>query len=221
MTLTRRWTLAVDTATDQAGIAFLHETVVAERSWPGGRQQTTMLLPQVRSLATELGIDLSTLALVVVTIGPGSFTGLRVGLSVAKGLVLANGCALVGVPTLDVTAAPWIQAGVPCVAVAPAGRSRVVWATYTREVPAIPVNSSFPTFLAAVARYPDRVITGELDAEQRASLGSAGHHVISPASGVRRPGVLAEMGYQRWLDGQLDDPVSLEPAYLHGRPNPR
>ena len=99
MSLIRRWTLAMDTATDQASIAFLNGSEVAERSWPGGRQQTTMLLPQVQNLARGMNIDLSALELIVVSIGPGSFTGLRVGLSVAKGFVLATGCALIGVPT--------------------------------------------------------------------------------------------------------------------------
>jgi tRNA threonylcarbamoyladenosine biosynthesis protein TsaB len=221
MTRTQRWILAMDTATDQVGIAFVDGPEVAEWSWPGGRRQTTTLLPQVQYLANELKVDLSALHLVVVTIGPGSFTGLRVGLSVAKGLVLASGCALVGVPTLEVTAAPWVQVGASCIAVAPAGRSRVVWATCRPGEPVIPINASFPDFATAVGRLPELFIVGELTGEQRGELEAAGHHVVSPAAGGRRPAVLAELGYRRWRQGDCDDPVTLEPAYLHGRPNPR
>ncbi len=217
----KNWLLAIDTATDQAGIAVFDGMRLAARTWPGGRQQTTSLLPQLESLGQDAGTSMNEIGVVAVAIGPGSFTGLRVGLSVAKGLVLASGCALVGVPTLDIAATPLQEAGVPCLAVAPAGRGRVLWASYERGQAVMPRNSPFEEFAQEARARPAQLVIGELDDTQRARLDEEGVRLSSRAVGFRSPGVLAELGWRRWLAGDVDDPVLLEPAYLHGRPNPR
>ena len=216
-----RWLLAIDTATDQAGIGVFDGHRLATRSWPGSRQQTTSLLPHIESLIEDVGIGLPDLGAVAVAIGPGSFTGLRVGLSVAKGLVLASGCALVGIPTLDVSAMPLVEAGIPCMAVAPAGRGRVVWAKYEPGLTATPRNSPFAEFLESASETSDALVVGEVDDLHRSRLAESGVRVPSLAAGMRQPGVLAELGWRRWQAGEVDDPILLEPAYLHGRPNPR
>lgn len=217
---TRKWLLAIDTATDQAGIAMYDGERLAARTWPGGRQQTTTLLPQMEALARDTEVALEEIGAVAVTIGPGSFTGLRVGLSVAKGLAIANACALIGIPTLDVAAMPYVEANVDCVAVVPAGRGRVVWARYgTGEVS--PRNSTFEEFEQAVLSDRASIVVGELDDGQRSRLAANGVALTSRPAGLRQPGVLADLGWHRWHSGGADDPVSLEPAYLHGRPNPR
>jgi tRNA threonylcarbamoyladenosine biosynthesis protein TsaB len=215
------WTLAIDTASDQAAIALFDGSAIAAHTWPGGRQQTTSLLPRVQDLADTMGVDLATLQLVAVAIGPGSFTGLRVGLSVAKGIVIAAGADLVGVPTLDIVAAPYRAAGIPCVAVVPAGRSRVVWASYAPSHEGAAVNASFADFQASLQQFPETLVVGELADVERVSLEQAGCRLATRAAGLRQPGVLAELGRARWIAGDVDDPATLAPIYLHGRPNPR
>jgi tRNA threonylcarbamoyladenosine biosynthesis protein TsaB len=78
------------------------ESTLAESTRPidGGSHATT-LLPMIDEALGAAGLGLSELDLLAVSIGPGSFTGLRIGLSVAKGLSLATGLPLVGVPTLE------------------------------------------------------------------------------------------------------------------------
>lgn len=220
MTATRAWLLAIDTATDQAGIALYDGEYLASRTWPGGRQQTTTVLPMVEDLVRDVGVTIGDIGAIAVAIGPGSFTGLRVGLSVAKGLVLANDCALVGVPTLDIQAMPYTVAGVTCIGVAPAGRGRVVWARYGGDVTS-PRNSAFDEFEQAARDDPPAIIVGELDDGQRSRLLDRGLNLAPRGFGFRQPGVLAELGWHRWQANDLDNPVLLEPTYLHGRPNPR
>jgi tRNA threonylcarbamoyladenosine biosynthesis protein TsaB len=98
--------LAIDTATRWTGLA-LHDGlgIVAERGWRGGNTQTVELAPAVEELLQASGVAAADLQGIAVSIGPGSYTGLRVGLAVAKGMSLAYQIPLIGVPTLDIVAA--------------------------------------------------------------------------------------------------------------------
>ena len=69
----------------------------------------------------------------MVSLGPGSFTGLRIGLSVAKGLALARQVPIVGIPTLDVVAQPHMTQPLPIWAILQAGRGRICAAQYARR----------------------------------------------------------------------------------------
>ncbi|MGN6030392.1 MAG: tRNA (adenosine(37)-N6)-threonylcarbamoyltransferase complex dimerization subunit type 1 TsaB [Thermomicrobiales bacterium] len=208
--------LALDTSTETAGIALHDGERLAEIVWPAGRTQTTSVLPEVDALLARCGRSIEELGAVAVAIGPGTFTGLRVGLSIAKGLVLARDIALIGVPTLAIAAAPFVQAGVPVLAVLPAGRGRVVCARVgaSGRMDA-PTNLAFADF-ADHAESEGVVVIGELSGEQRETLASRSVRVASAAASVRRPAVLAELAMTRWAAGETDDPAALEPLYVHG-----
>jgi tRNA threonylcarbamoyladenosine biosynthesis protein TsaB len=218
----RGWLLAIDTSTGQAGIALTNGENLAQQSWPAGRQQTTMVLPAIEHLLSQCAVSLDQVGAVAVATGPGSFTGLRVGMSVAKGFVLAAERAMVGVATLDLVAAPCVALGIDCVAVIPAGRGRVVWARYDAAGGGdLPRNSTFEELLAALDEIADPLVIGELAMEQRGTLAGRGVPLAPAAMAATRAGVLAEMGFERWGRGEVDDAATLEPLYLHGRPNPR
>ena len=123
--------VAIDTATSQASLA-LHDgfQVRVEHTWESPRRHTVELLPRLVAALEQLGLGAKHLSGVAVTRGPGSFTGLRVGLAVAKGLALAQGLPLVGVPTLDVVAAAQGRDRRPLCAVLQAGRGRICVAIY-------------------------------------------------------------------------------------------
>ncbi len=94
--------LGIETATSIASVGIVVEDrVVAERSLPMHGSHARTLLPLVDEALAAAGVTLAALDLLAVSIGPGSFTGLRIGLSVAKGLALATGLPVVGVPTLE------------------------------------------------------------------------------------------------------------------------
>lgn len=216
----RPWLLALDTATDQAGVALFDGERLIELSWPGGRQQTTSVLPNLELLLERNGLAIDAFGAVAVAAGPGSFTGLRVGLSLAKGLAITGNRAVIGVNTLEIAAMPYVEAGVECIALVPAGRGRVVWSRYGPEPATSPVNTSFAEFLVVLRNYQSAIVTGELNPEQREHA-AAVHPRVGSFMSHRRPGVLARIGYRRWRAGEVDDPATLEPLYLHGLPNPR
>lgn len=102
--------LAIDTATRFAGLALYDgEIIRAEKYWLSQDNHSVELMPALVDMLAQQGFSPAALAAVGVTIGPGSFTGLRIGLSVAKGLALANRSAILGVPTLDVQALVAVQ----------------------------------------------------------------------------------------------------------------
>lgn len=97
--------LAIDTATPVASAALADgQKVVAEESVGGQRNHSEQLLQMVDRLFAETGWEGRGLDLVAVSIGPGSFTGLRVGISAAQGLAFAYDRPLAGVPTLEIVA---------------------------------------------------------------------------------------------------------------------
>ncbi len=97
--------LALETAT-LAGSAALVEggRILAESNLAPGRTHSSTLLPEIQKVLQEAGMSATDLDIVAVGLGPGSFTGLRIGLAIAKGLAWAAGKPLVGVPTLDAMA---------------------------------------------------------------------------------------------------------------------
>jgi tRNA threonylcarbamoyladenosine biosynthesis protein TsaB len=118
--------LAVDTcvAACQAALAE-GPRVLARRSEPMARGHQERLAPMVAEVMDEARIAFSQVDRIAVTLGPGSFTGLRVGLAFAKGLSLALARPCVGVGTLAALAASAGIGGAPCAAVIDAGRGRV------------------------------------------------------------------------------------------------
>jgi len=217
----RPWLLAIDTATEQAGLALFNGEHVAEMSWPGGRRQTTTALVGLNAMLAQVDVVIDEIGAVAVAAGPGSFTGLRVGLGLAKGLAISGYRQVIGVNTLDIAAAPYVEAGEHCVALVPAGRGRVVWSVYQTGVsPSLPVNTSFDEFLVVLPTHATAMVVGELTPDQRERVANV-HSRVTSLMAQRRPGVLARIGFDRWQSGEVDDPATLEPLYLHGLPNRR
>lgn len=120
--------LAIETATDVCAVALLDgDRVVATRETDVPRAHAARLAPMIAEVLGEAGVATRDLTTVAVSVGPGSFTGLRIGIGTATGLALATGAALVPVPTLDALALAARDAGLtgPLLAVLPSRRGEV------------------------------------------------------------------------------------------------
>lgn len=215
--------LAIDTSTRAIGVA-LHNgnQVLNETVWISRDFHTVELAPAVAEILAKSELTLSDLEALAVAIGPGSFTGLRIGLALAKGLSLANRLPLVGVPTLDILAAAQPTQHERLVAVLQAGRGRlaVSWYQIENEVWKSEGEIELLTPLELNKRiHKPTLICGELSEEAKGLLGRKHKNVVlaSPAQSVRRPACLAELGWERWKAGKVDDPAILSPIYLHHR----
>ncbi|HFC08706.1 MAG TPA: tRNA (adenosine(37)-N6)-threonylcarbamoyltransferase complex dimerization subunit type 1 TsaB [Chloroflexi bacterium] len=221
--------LALDTSTTQIGVALYDGArVLAEAYWQSGRRHTQELAPLVAQVLQQTGFAIEDVQAVGVALGPGSFTGLRIGLAFAKGLAVARGLALVGVPTLEAVAAavPLDVAFPSLAAVLPAGRGRLAVGWYTQTEGRWQAAGGPEIFtaetLAQRIRKPT-VVCGELTADERSRLARKYRTVRlpSPAACARRPAFLAELAWQRWQQGQTHPVASLAPIYLHtGTPIP-
>lgn len=115
--------LAIDTSTRNASVALADGAVlVAGRSWRSAVSHTTELMPAVAQLLDRRGVRPAELDAVAVALGPGGFSALRTGLSVAKGLALAARIPVIGVGSLDLEAYPVRDSGLPVCALLEAGR---------------------------------------------------------------------------------------------------
>ncbi len=94
--------LAFDCAVSGQGVAIVRDGVALARSFEEGRDQAARLLPAIADVLAEARVAKADLDLVAVTVGPGSFTGVRVGLSAARGLAVGLRLPLAGIPTTAV-----------------------------------------------------------------------------------------------------------------------
>ncbi len=213
--------LAIDTATDWASVAIVDpDGVLAERSWRSRRRHTVEVAPAVSDLLSLCGLATKDLAAIAVAIGPGSYTGLRIGLALAKGLALASGLRIVPVPTLDVLAAPWsppcVARRVPLWAVIAAGRQRLLAARYPPHAakwpdPASSVSMTVDELVGCVR--PREWVVGELDGEARAAFERVGLHVLPATASVRRAGWLGRLALERIEKGGMVPPDEVVPVY--------
>ncbi len=213
--------LTIDTASDLASVALSREGALdAELTWRCPRNHSRELLPAVEHLLRRSGVDKGELAAVFVCIGPGSYTGLRVGIASAKGLAFALGLPMVGVGRLEADAYQHADFAGPVCAIHRAGRGELAWAIY-RSAPAgwrevLPPRLTTPEALMAGVRRPT-LVCGEIDHELAArlsdTLGAKARFAVS-ATSLRRAATIAELAWRRLAAGQADDAASLKPIYL-------
>jgi tRNA threonylcarbamoyladenosine biosynthesis protein TsaB len=213
--------LAIDTSTAQVGLALYDGIqVLGEITWTTSRHHTTELAPAVAGLFSRSGVSMEMVSALGVAIGPGSFTSLRVGLALAKGIALARRLPLIGISTMDVIAAAQPAGTHPLAVVIQAGRRRIAVGWYqfseNRWQPQGGVKSGTVDELAEQIEHPTHV-AGELTSEDRSRLARKRANVLlaSPVNCVRRPSVLADLAWMRLQMNDVDEPASLAPIYLH------
>lgn len=127
--------LGIDTATPQVGVAIGgHEGVIASAHAAAGRRHAENLTPQIDFVRRQAGIELGEIGAIAVDVGPGLFTGLRVGIATAKAMAHALQVPMVGLNSLDLLAFPLRFTSRLIAAVVDARRAEVFAALY-RQVP--------------------------------------------------------------------------------------
>ncbi len=211
--------LSIDTASEMASIGLSSEgALVAEITWRCRRNHTVELLPAIDQLLARGGVTKGDLRAVFVCSGPGMYTGLRVGISTAKGLARALEVPMVGVGRLELDAYPHAAFPGQIIAVHKAGRGELAWACYAGQ----PWREIEPPQLATSEELASRLqehclLVGEIDESLAALLrqDATGRAVIaSPAAAIRRAASLGELGFARLVAGQTDDVALLRPVYL-------
>lgn len=123
--------LGIETATASQSVALMEDQqLLAEAAWSGAGSRGGKLLPMIDSVLREAGVAPSAIEAIAVSVGPGSFTGVRVGLATAKGMVLGTHAVLIGVSTLEALAAEYARRKAIVCALLDAGRGEVYAGLY-------------------------------------------------------------------------------------------
>ena len=207
--------LSIDTASELASVALSGEGhVIEDVAWHCRRNHTVEVLPAIDKLLSRNRVDQRQLTAVFVCTGPGMYTGLRVGVSIAQGLARGLEIPALGVGRLELDAYPHADFEADIVAVHRAGRGELAWASYRgdpwREVSA--PKLSHPEELAA-AISGRTLVVGEVDEELTGMLAGLEVTVREPA-GEGRARSLAELGYARLSEGETAVAALLRPVYL-------
>ena len=210
--------LAVDTSTTQVGLALYDGAqVIGEFAWRSSQRHTTQLAPAISDLLTRCGLMMDDVHALGVALGPGSFTSLRVGLALVKGLALSKQIPLIGIPTLDILAHAQPASELPLAVAIQAGRSRFAMGWYKNSGKGWQAQGGGRIVtleeMNAEVESPS-IVCGEFSAEERQQLNNEKIQLASPALSVRRPAILAELAWARWQAGDADDAASLAPIYL-------
>jgi tRNA threonylcarbamoyladenosine biosynthesis protein TsaB len=215
--------LAIDTATRWLGLSlFDGRSIIADWGWRCQNRHTVELGPAVNAILQRTGTTVEDLIGIGIAIGPGSYTGLRVGLGFAKGLALSRAVPLIGVPTLDIVAAGVPEYAGRLVVIAEAGRSRVLAGRFSWQsrggwkASAAPEIATWDELLENLDDQVSTLFAGEIApaAAKRIRAARPRARTAPAPDHVRRPAWLAQLAYQRLRKGNVDDPATLAPNYL-------
>jgi tRNA threonylcarbamoyl adenosine modification protein YeaZ len=217
--------LSIDTATDTASVAISREgKPIAEISWYAGQNHTVNLMPNALHLFKLTGKELNKIDAVFVSLGPGSYNGLRAGLSAAKGLALSLNIRLVGIGTLDVVAYPYADTGLPICVIHDAGRGEIATATYRMlDTGWHKLIEEHITTLDALCKTIDTktILCGQFSGFPETQPDPAefiavqlGDLAVIREITLRRAGYLAELGWRRLERSESDDIATLQPLYM-------
>lgn len=217
--------LGLDTSTKSAGVAIIAGGKILGRLERPGSSHGGALPGAVDELLRASGLAIADIGAIAVGIGPGSFTGLRIGISYAKGIAMATGCALVGVPSFDAIASAAherhnISSG-RLVGVVVDARKGEVYATLYRVVVDGLEKLSEESVVAldnlASRMAEDATFIGDDRAKDAAALvQSRGYRVAVFNTGeLNLRGVcVAALGGAQFARGETDRAASLEPLYI-------
>jgi tRNA threonylcarbamoyladenosine biosynthesis protein TsaB len=189
-----------------------------ECTWESSDRHTVTLVPRIHQLLTASQITPADLTAIAICIGPGSYTGVRIGVSVAKGLASAQKVPLIGVSTLDILVSGYPQDARPLYALYTAGRKRVGYARYRWLEDGWQAETS-----VAVAEWKElaeqmvlpAIVLGEISSQGMETLRTlyGRIEIPAPAQHLRRAGFLADIAWERLRSNQVDDPSALAPIY--------
>ena len=221
--------LALETATRAGSVALLDGSRLVERDVDlRGRG----VVAGVEDLLRDESVALSALDAIAVSVGPGSFTGIRIGVSAAAGLGLGSGVRSVGVGTLDAVAesafdSDWGVPGTLCLASVDAGRGAVYASLYQAcegGTSRILWGPEFVTVEGLARSLLD--VAGEVGPSRPGMLAGPGGATLAPlfppeagwdrpgAAAVARAGAVARIAARKFLAGETHAPGELEPVYL-------
>ncbi|MCZ6633155.1 MAG: tRNA (adenosine(37)-N6)-threonylcarbamoyltransferase complex dimerization subunit type 1 TsaB [bacterium] len=213
--------LGLETSTPVCSVALSDaEHILAEYTLELGIHHSERLLPMVQRILDDAAVSLPDLSGIAIASGPGSFTGLRIGMSTAKGLCMALDISLLAVPTLQALAFSVLSNGMAVCAMLDARREEVYGGVYRLEagVPVVFVEDQAGCVTSFLSELPRPVwFTGDGARAYRKQIVEAmgaDAHFVPNAMGRPQAGSVAQLGIRLLNRGDVSDPGVVEPTYL-------
>ena len=213
--------LAIDTSTDIVSLALAREgQIIAEFNWRSGQNHSVELLPELEHLLNLIKAKSQEISQIMVAKGPGSYNGLRVGVSTAKGLAFSLNVPIIGISTLEAQAYQHSETGLPVCSLLNAGRSELATALYRQKNHRwYKLKGEHLATLESLAQEirTKTLFCGELEQTAITWLKrrlKENFVLPSQAARPRRAAYLVELGQKRLKTGKGDDPTTLQPLYL-------
>ncbi len=212
--------LGIETATEQVGVAIGgHEGVIATFEVARWRRHAETLTPAIDFVCRQAGVEMDDLGCIAVDVGPGLFTGMRVGIAAAKAMAQALRLPMIGIASLDLLAFPCRHTDRVVVPVIDARKGEVFWAMY-RQVPGGVQQVSVPTVgpvddLVAdlLARSQETLCVGD-GAERYRDEILDGYHCEISGPAHPSPGALVQLAHAQAIREEWVRPGEVEPIYL-------
>lgn len=210
--------LGIETASSAGGAALVEDMrVIAEHYSIAPRTHAERLLPAIDGLLRDYGATIRDVDLIAVSIGPGSFTGLRIGLATAKGLAFSARKPIVGVPTLDAFVQLHVPSPVRMMPVLDARKGEVFTALYDEDGRKLsPEENVKPELLAErMKEESPLLVMGDGARRYREIFEEVAGIKFAPAEkDDPRPATVALLGRRLFLEGKVQDVDSLLPLYI-------
>ena len=215
-------TLGIETSSPAGSVALIDDgRLLAERTLNVKWGHSRFLVSFIDGLFKDTGADKKKLGLVAVSIGPGSFTGLRVGLATAKGLAYASGSGIIAVPTSDILAENFRHIPGHVAVIIESVADEVYFALYRSSGGELRQLDKTRTVkiksLPRLLKYP-AVICGsgaEKHAERIKNLSAKCRLTAAPDSSfLYRASTAAKLGAERFSEGMKNDLFGIVPFYI-------
>lgn len=216
--------LAIDTSTDWAGLALSREGIpFSELTWKPGQNHTSELFPNLENLLRETNSAMQSLSAIFVAKGPGSYNGLRAGISAAKGLAFSLQIPLLAVSTLEIEAYPFAFTSLPIQPLHDAGRGEIATALYTADGGWRCLESEHLTTIDLLCTNIKvrTVFCGEITPALIEKIKQIPVELVvipGPCERLRRPSYLSSLGWQLLKKGHTENLTTLQPIYLRQPP---
>ncbi len=215
--------LGIETSTRDVSVALINETkLIGEIQLALELRHAEKLLPLIDTLFKETRLTLSDLSGIAVSIGPGSFTGLRVGLATAKGLAIGTSLPLLPIPTLSALVAPFCHANIAVAPMIVSRKNEIYWALF------VPQEGGLTRVHADAVASVDEAVHQLCDEKEVLFVGDAavlfrdaitkqftGKSFFAPI-GLQsaRASSVAQLGFDLFKKGEIKKPEEVLPFYL-------
>lgn len=213
------YVLGIDTSTMTGGVALLAgEELMGESVLNISSTHSERLLPALEKLLEDAGLRAADLGVISTVVGPGSFTGLRIGVATAKGLSYALNLPAVGVTTLEAFGWQfkyWPGVVIPLI---DARRNRVYWQAFKGGEPlSEPTQGDLADVYAWCSAQAENCLfvgDGALNYQGQIGDNVPKAAFVSAALALLRPSAVAHLGYTRFQAGEKVDAFKLNPVYM-------